>query len=148
MSNAERQDVVPRIQVGALPYRTDAEGHPEILLITSRETRRWVIPKGWPMKELRDDLAAAQEAFEEAGVMGEVGGSAVGAYLYLKRRRNRSDLCKVHVYPLEVYEEFDDWPERRQRERTWFSPDEAADRVDEPGLSEILRSFNRWIAPA
>src|SRR3954452_14129250 len=102
MSNAERQDVVPRIQVGALPYRTDAEGHPEILLITSRETRRWGIPKGWPMKELRDDLAAAQEAFEEAGVMGEVEASEVGTYLYLKLRRTRSDLFEVHVYPLDV----------------------------------------------
>jgi 8-oxo-dGTP pyrophosphatase MutT (NUDIX family) len=146
MSNAERQDVVPRIQVGALPYRIDAEGHPEILLITSRETRRWVIPKGWPMKELRDDLAAAQEAFEEAGVMGEVGDSEVGTYRYLKRRRTRSDLCEVHVYPLEVYEEFDSWPEGAQRQRTWFSPEEAADRVAEPGLSRILRTFKHWIA--
>jgi 8-oxo-dGTP pyrophosphatase MutT (NUDIX family) len=148
MSNAERQDAVPKVQVAALPYRTDAEGRPEILLITSRETRRWVIPKGWPMKDLRDDHAAAQEAFEEAGVMGEVGDSTLGTYLYLKRRRNRSDLCEVHVYPLEVYEEFDDWPERGQRERTWFSPEEAADRVDEPGLSEILRGFNRRMASA
>jgi 8-oxo-dGTP pyrophosphatase MutT (NUDIX family) len=148
MNNAQQQDVVPRTQVAALPYRIDAEGRPEILLITSRETRRWVIPKGWPMKELRDDLAAAQEAFEEAGVMGEVGDSEVGTYLYLKRRRTRSDLCEVHVYPLEVYEEFDSWPEGTQRQRTWFSPEEAADRVAEPGLSEILRTFEHRIASA
>lgn len=145
MSNAERQDAEPRIQVAALPYRTDAQGRPEILLITSRETRRWVIPKGWPMKDLRDHHAAAQEAFEEAGVLGEVGGSSVGAYLYFKRRRSRSDLCEVHVYPLEVFEECEHWPERGQRRRAWFSLEEAADRVDEPGLSEILRNFKHCV---
>jgi hypothetical protein len=99
------------------------------------------------MKDRPDHHAAAQEAFEEAGVKGPVRALAIGAYLYWKRRRNRSHLCEVNVYPLEVSEELDDWPERAQRQRTWFSREEAADRVDEPGLREILRSFTPQTAP-
>lgn len=143
MDTAQQQpELVLRAQVAALPYRTNLAGAPEILLVTSRETRRWVIPKGWPMKDRADHDAAAQEAFEEAGVTGRVGASAVGAYRYWKRRRTRSDLCVVNVYPLEVRAELEDWPERGERQRTWFSPAEAAGLVDEPGLREILRRFD------
>jgi 8-oxo-dGTP pyrophosphatase MutT (NUDIX family) len=142
MSSAQQQDIVLRTQVAALPYRTNEAGHPEILLVTSRETRRWVIPKGWPMKDRADHHAAAQEAFEEAGVTGQVAALAVGAYRYWKRRRNRADLCQVNVYPLEVREQLEDWPEQGERQRTWFTREEAADRVDEPELRQILRSFD------
>jgi 8-oxo-dGTP pyrophosphatase MutT (NUDIX family) len=140
--SAQQQNVILRAQIAALPYRIDRAGRPEILLITSRETRRWVIPKGWPMKDIEDHHAAAQEAFEEAGVTGRVGLLTVGAYFYWKRRRTRSDLCEVDVYQLEVSEELEDWPERSQRQRSWFSREEAADRVDEPGLREILKRFH------
>ncbi|MDB5470415.1 MAG: phosphohydrolase, MutT/nudix family protein, partial [Caulobacter sp.] len=96
-------------QVAALPYRL--AGAPEVLLITSRETRRWVIPKGWPMKDRTFSEAAAQEALEEAGVRGVTAEESIGAYRYLKQIKNgASILCEVAVYPLEVSEQLDAWP--------------------------------------
>jgi 8-oxo-dGTP pyrophosphatase MutT (NUDIX family) len=145
--NDETNRVVLRAQVAALPYRETSAGQYEVLLVTSRDTGRWVIPKGWPMKHRADHDAAAQEAFEEAGVTGQVTARPIGAYRYWKRRRSRSILCEVAVYPLEVSGELDAWPEKGQRQRSWFSPEEAAGRVDEPDLSELVRTFRRPAAP-
>ena len=73
-----------RVQYGALPYRLDDDGSVEVLLVTSRETKRWIIPKGWPIKGLKPSKAAAREAYEEAGVRGRIAGRAFGHYVYEK----------------------------------------------------------------
>jgi 8-oxo-dGTP pyrophosphatase MutT (NUDIX family) len=127
-------------QVAALCYRTSPRV--EVLLITSRETRRWVTPKGWPMKGKTDAEAAAQEAFEEAGVHGRIDDRPLGCFGYdktLKSGEARS--ITATLYALEVDQEFDDWPERRQRARIWFTPSEAAAAVREEGLSELIQAF-------
>lgn len=128
-------------QVAALSWRMGASG-PEILMITSRETRRWVIPKGGRMAGKTDAEAAAQEAFEEAGVRGAVGDASIGHFRYSKIVRN-GDLRSyvVAVYPLEVLVQLGDWPEAHQRERRWMSPAEAAAAVSEPDLTALIHAF-------
>ncbi len=129
------------VQYGALPWRGGPQGV-EILLITSRETGRWVIPKGWPMKGRRPWKAAAREAFEEAGAAGKPASEAIGAYEYLKRLKSGDDLpCVVTVYPLRVSNMRDKWPEKRQRTREWFGFRDAAEQVQEPELRELILAF-------
>lgn len=132
-------------QIAVLPYRTPGgagEASPMILLITSRETRRWIVPKGNPMKGLAPHEAAAVEAKEEAGVVGEVRPTALGSYRYLKRRGSGASVwAVVDVFPLAVTEELRTWDEQHERERRWFSPAEAADAVDEPDLAALIREF-------
>lgn len=130
-----------RHQFAALPWRTGTGGL-EILVITSRETRRWVIPKGWPMKALAAHQAAAQEAYEEAGVRGDIASAPLGMFRYLKRLKgDKTQLCAVDVFPLQVSEILDTWPERDEREREWVKPEEAARRVDEPELTALIEAF-------
>ena len=128
-------------QYAALPFQVTAAGL-RILLITSRETRRWVIPKGWPIRGLRPREVAAREAFEEAGLVGMiVGKRSLGSYHYSKRLMdNRERLCRVKVFLLAVDHQLDDWPEKAQREQRWVEPIRGAQMVDEGGLAEILRS--------
>lgn len=135
-------DREPRTQYAALPWRKDAGGDVSVLLITSRESRRWVIPKGWPMKDKEPGPCAAQEAFEEAGVVGPTRRKSLGVYHYDKRLRSgRLQHVRVMVYPLEVREERDIWPEMTQRDRNWTTPAEAAGLVDEPELKALLAKF-------
>jgi 8-oxo-dGTP pyrophosphatase MutT (NUDIX family) len=130
------------LQYAALPFRED-DGL-QILLITSRETRRWVLPKGWPMKGKKPHAAAAREALEEAGLVGKVDQSAIGEYNYVKRLKNGAPLeCLVEVFPLAVTGQRTHWREQGQRTAHWFSPDEAAERVDEPELRTLIRAFAR-----
>lgn len=130
-----------RQQYAALPWRQGKDGL-EILLITSRETRRWVIPKGWPMITLAAHDAAAQEAWEEAGVRGAVLDTPIGAFRYHKRMKSGPpQRCRVDVYPLAVEDESKDWPERRQRQRRWVPALEAARMVEEPGLRLLIDRF-------
>lgn len=129
-----------RAQVAALPVRKSAAGT-EVLLITSRETRRWIIPKGWPMKGRKDAQAAAQEALEEAGVRGKVHKRPIGAYTYQKRLTGSVEACRVMVYVLEVDKLLASWKEKDQRRREWFSPASAADKVSEPQLATIILSI-------
>lgn len=129
-------------QFGVLAYRKVEGGH-EILLITSRDTRRWVIPRGNPIAGLSPHRSAAREAFEEAGLIGTVGESAIGAYEYQKRRKDGSFTpAEVQVFPLEFVEQKQDWPERAEREWRWLSPAEAAAAVDEPGLKSLILDFD------
>lgn len=135
-----KMDLVQPIQFAAIPFRRDAEGL-RVLLVTSRETRRWVLPKGWPAKKLPPHESAAREALEEAGVIGTVSERAAGEYLYFKRMRDHFVLCSVMLYPLEVTGQLAAWKEKGQRELAWMSPDEAALLVDEPDLATILREL-------
>jgi 8-oxo-dGTP pyrophosphatase MutT (NUDIX family) len=129
-------------QFAALPWRRKASGDIEVLVITSRETRRWVLPKGWPMKDRTPAQAAAQEAYEEAGVMGETDPMALGDYGYGKRLRDGvvQDV-RVAVFAMEVFVEQMAWPERDQREKMWTSQDMAAMLVDEPELRDLILAF-------
>jgi 8-oxo-dGTP pyrophosphatase MutT (NUDIX family) len=132
-------------QYAALPWRDD--GGLEILLVTSRETRRWVIPKGWPMKGKQPHAAAAREALEEAGVTGRIAKRPIGAYSYIKRLKNGAPLqCSVDVFPLKVVNQRTRWPEQGERTAHWFTPDEAATAVDEPELQALIDAFAHLIA--
>ncbi len=115
----------------------------QILLVTSRESRRWVVPKGNFANSIAPHTAAAQEAEEEAGVRGAVCPTPLGSYRYRKRKGSGASLmADVEVFPLSVSEELADWKERNQRERRWFSLADAANAVDEPDLRDLIRSFN------
>jgi 8-oxo-dGTP pyrophosphatase MutT (NUDIX family) len=135
-------DREPRHQYAALPWRRGEDGALEVLLITSRETRRWVIPKGWPIKGLNSKKTAAREAFEEAGVLGAVGKKKLGDYHYDKRLRSgRVQEVRVTVYPLRVKAEATLWPEHGQRDKLWTSIEDAAPLVIEPELRDLIRAF-------
>ena len=128
----------PGRQFAALPF-SPWKGETMVMLVTSRETHRWVLPKGWPEKRLTGPELAAKEAFEEAGLVGEVAPDPVGSYSYLKRLPGGRTLsCHVDVFPLRVERLLDEWPERRQRERRWFTLAEAAMAVEEGGLVALL----------
>ena len=129
-------------QFAALPWRRRAAGGIEVLVITSRETRRWVLPKGWPMKDRTPSEAAAQEAYEEAGVLGETDPEPLGDYGYGKRLANGlvQDV-RVAVFTMEVFVEQMAWPEQAEREKLWTSPQQAAELVDEPELKDLILAF-------
>lgn len=132
----------PRQQFGALCFRIKKGGKVEVLLITSRDTGRWVIPKGWPMKDLTPAKCAAQEAFEEAGVEGHVAKESIGSYHYFKRMDDGYGArCFVEVFPLEVKKLRSKFPEKGQRVLTWMSGKDAAKNVDEPELKKIIERF-------
>ena len=128
-------------QFAALPFKVTPDGL-RVLLLTSRETRRWIIPKGWPIRGLKPREVAAREAFEEGGLVGKVVGKrAIGSYHYSKRLPDHQDkLCYVRVFLLSVDHQVDVWPEKEQREWHWVHPIKAAQMVDEGGLAEIIRS--------
>ena len=128
-------------QYAALPI-TEVEGRIRVLLVTSRETRRWVIPKGWAEESLAPSALAAKEAFEEAGAIGEVSLKPIGTFSYSKRLKDGSRLiCQVGVFQMMVVHLLEDWPERRERERKWFMPADAAKLVAEAGLADLLRTL-------
>jgi 8-oxo-dGTP pyrophosphatase MutT (NUDIX family) len=130
-----------RRQVAALPYRRTTDGAVEVLLITSRETKRYIVPKGWPMRRLNDPDAAAQEAREEAGVTGKIKRKSIGSYVYWKRLARSFDLLRVEVFPLEVIDQRAEWKEKCARECCWLPPGKAWLLIDEPGLADIVRKF-------
>lgn len=130
-----------RTQFGAICWRLHNKKH-QILLITSRNTRRWVIPKGWPMDGMTPAEAAAQEAWEEAGVTGKVSSRAAGVYSYMKPLDASKLPCLAMVFPLKVKTLHADWPEKSQREREWFSIKKAARMVSEPELQQIILRFD------
>jgi 8-oxo-dGTP pyrophosphatase MutT (NUDIX family) len=133
-------------QVAALCWRTGRRGL-EVLLITSLNSRRWILPKGWPEAELTGCDNAAREAFEEAGVTGRITASPVGRYLYLKERREGGGMpVSVEVFALCVTKQLDDWPEKGQRSMIWVPLDQAAAKVLEPGLQGVLKDFRKHYA--
>lgn len=131
-----------RLQVAALPWRRTKTGDVEVMLVTSRDTGRWVLPKGWP--EGREQLfdTAAREAGEEAGVGGAISHFEIGSYFYGKMLPSGMEMrCEVLVFPLEVDEMATAWPEKKERTRKWFSPTEAARLVKEEDLGELIARF-------
>jgi 8-oxo-dGTP pyrophosphatase MutT (NUDIX family) len=135
------------IQYAALPYRV-ARRRLEIMLITSRETRRWVVPKGWPMKGLKPHDAAAVEAAEEAGLVGTIDSLPIGSYNYVKRlKADNSIAVQVSVFPLRVQARVESWKEQGQREFRWFRYQKAASLVAEPSFRKLIRRFGKTHTP-
>lgn len=133
-------------QYAALPWRQNAIGL-EVMLISSRETQRWVIPKGWPVPGLSPAETAAREAFEEAGIGGQVGRRPLGTFHYDKRLEDgRIQRCKVTVFGLEQMIQHPDWPEQGQRKVLWLPVSRAADVVQEPGLRDIIRRLEHFVS--
>lgn len=131
----------PQGQSGALCWRMHRD-RPEVLLITSRDTGRWIIPKGWPVAGLSAAESAAREAWEEAGVEGRLDDSCLGSYDYAKTiGRDAALPCVVKVFPIRVGRLADSYPERGQRRRKWFGLKKAARKVQEPGLRALILAF-------
>ena len=137
-------------QVAALCWRITQKAAPvpEVLLITSLNSKRWILPKGWPEPELTLAETAAHEAFEEAGVIGKIGAAPVGHYHYLKEKKEGGGVpCRVEVFALAVTRQLDDWPEKNARKIIWLPAEQAAARVSEPGLRQVLRDFHKHRSP-
>lgn len=133
-----------RQQYAALCFRYGGSGEEiEILLITSRTSGRWIIPRGWPMKRRKPHQAAAIEAWEEAGVRGRVRKEPVGRYTYLKMLDNGDVVpCVVDVFQIEVTRVEARFKERGERLLDWVRPDEAARRVRDIELKSLLVDFH------
>jgi len=140
LQDATKSDV--RTQFAALCYRVK-DGKVQILLITSRQSGRWIIPKGWPMDGKTPADAALAEAWEEAGVKGKVTGRSLGLFSYHKDVDSNGEMpCVAMVYPVKVKSVAAKYPEKDQRTRKWFSPKKAALKVSEPELAHILKVFD------
>lgn len=140
VSNPDDREGLPT-QCGAVCWRKH-RGSVEVLLITSRDTGRWVIPKGWPMDGLTLGGAAAREAWEEAGVRGALDEGEIGAFCYDKVLKPGKALhCRVNVFGLRVAELSDKFPERKMRRRKWFDHAKAARKVAEPELRGLLMAL-------
>ena len=145
-SKARKAGRVP-LQYGALCWRKSKKKGLRILLVTSRRSKRWVCPKGWPIKGLSPSEAAAREAWEEAGVRGKVSPVSIGFYTYDKWVDRRLDVAlNVQVFPLEVTELTRRYPERDMRKTKWMKPRKAAKRVREAELARMIRRFARQMS--
>ncbi len=129
-----------RTQLAALCYR-ESGAEPEVLLVTSRNTKRLIIPKGWPMAKLSERKTAKLEAYEEAGIVGKVAKEPIGEFSSSKGMGNGFKVrTNIVVYPLKVEEQFEEYPEIGQRELLWMPLEEAAERCEEDGLRGLLKS--------
>ena len=127
-------------QCAALPFKEE-DGETLVMLITSRETGRWILPKGWVEKRLTEAELAAKEAFEEAGIIGHISDVPISCYRYTKRLEFETRECRVNVYPLRVTKLLDSWKEAHQRRREWFTLPQAALQVDDGELVTVLLSL-------
>lgn len=132
-----------RQQIAAMPLRWKKD-RVEVLMVTSRESGRWIVPKGWTMKGIKPWAAAAIEALEEAGVKGHIAREAIGHYHYDKRLGDDTHVpCRVQVFPMIVEKMKSSWKEEDQRKRRWFKAKDAAKLVDEPELASLLLMLDK-----
>lgn len=140
LQSASKSDV--RTQFAALCYRV-VDGKTQVLLITSRGSGRWIIPRGWPMDSKTPCEAALTEAWEEAGVTGKAYEISLGLYSYSRDIGEEKRVpCVAMVYPVKVKSLARKFPEAGQRKRKWMSPKKAAQAVQEPELAHILKGFD------
>jgi 8-oxo-dGTP pyrophosphatase MutT (NUDIX family) len=134
-------------QYGALPFWITEKQEIRVLLVTTRGRRNWIIPKGWPIRNLTPAATAAQEAYEEAGVLGSVvGDEPFGCYRYEKPRNARKvAIYEVSVFLFAVERQLRKWPERSERETRWFEPAEASTLLAPVGLANIVRTATRQL---
>ena len=135
------------LQSAAIPYRYDADGELEILLVTSRKKRRWVLPKGNVRPGMGAHSSAAKEAFEEGGVIGRTEADPVANYTRKKRNAPEDELLNVTVHPMAVITEAPVWPEMRQRERRWATIPDALSLVGEKRVRNAIEAFDRAFSP-
>lgn len=135
-------------QVAALPVLRAPDGTSWLVgLVTTRESRRWIIPKGWPESGLAAHVAAANEAREEAGLLGHIDERSIGHYSYRKRLHLlASVVCVVDVYLLHVTERLESWPEKAERSVAFVTLAEATRRVDKPELSDLFQRLPELLA--
>ena len=139
-----------RVQYGALPYRLTHDAALEILLVTTRQSKRWIIPKGWPIKGLRPAKSAAREAYEEAGVRGRVGAKSIGFFAYGKSLDGNGIQvnCEVRVFPLLVKRQSETWPDIEQRVVQWVAPEKALMLIKDPELKALVAAFVKRVVVA
>ncbi len=129
-------------QFGALPFKWDRDGSLKVMIVTTRRRKRWMIPKGWPIRGLKPSAAAAREALEEAGLVGQIAKRPLGSFTYEKRLDpDSSVVCTVKVFAFKVRQQRKTWPEKKERQARWFSVAEAAGAVDEPELTALIERF-------
>ncbi|GAB6054487.1 NUDIX hydrolase [Magnetospira thiophila] len=128
-------------QSAVVPFRKGQNGA-EVLLVTSRDTGRWVLPKGNIKNGMSPALSAAEEAFEEAGVLGKVHSPSVGTYKYVKQDVGGGTPCLVKVFLMTVEQIKSNWPEKSQRRRKWVSASKAARLVNERKLGLLIRKVS------
>jgi len=128
----------PIRQVAAVPFRLNEDGKPEVMLVTSRGTQRFIIPKGWPMKGKSKPKVAAIEARQEAGVTGKVLDDPIGSYSYWKRLADCFVPVEVTVYVVSVKDVAAKWDEESERRRAWLGIGDAVTLIDEPELAAII----------
>jgi 8-oxo-dGTP pyrophosphatase MutT (NUDIX family) len=137
---AKKKTPARRVQYAALPVRKKGKSRTEVLLVTTRETRRWIIPKGWPVKGKRPHKSAAQEAMEEAGVAGRISRRPVGTFAYRKRLKDgKVVVCEVKVFMLKVKRQEASWLEKGERKLKWLPSAKAAKAVGDRVLGTIIR---------
>ena len=139
------------MQYGALPYRFTQMAALEILVVTTRQSRRWIVPKGWPIKRLTPSKSAAREAFEEAGVRGKIGAKPIGSFRYKKapEETGAEADCEVEVFPLLVKGQSATWPKSEQRVVQWgVDPEKAISLIRERELKSIVAKFAKRAAAA
>ena len=134
-----------QVQIAALCYRKTQQGEVEFLLVTSRETKRWILPKGWVMKNKSGLQAAIREAWEEAGVADVIETKEpIGFYLYQKILKSGITYkIRTSVYPLLVKKIERKYPEAHQRERKWCSLGEAVELIGEPDLARLISNISK-----
>lgn len=142
MSKMTTADSTTLCQYGALPFSITEAGEIRVLLVTTRGRRDWIIPKGWPIRDLTAAATAARKAYEEAGLIGSVvSDEPFGCFQYEKQRNSRRvTICEVSVFLFAVERQLRKWPEKSERTTRWFTPEEASTLVASAGLADILRT--------
>ena len=135
------------MQSAAIPFRATPAGHIEVLLVTSRRNRRWIIPKGKVARGMLPHRSAAKEALEEAGVVGVIENVPVAEYVQTKLALDgKLEAIRVRAFPLAVTSELQRWREDHQRERRWLPLNEAIRCVDDPAIRTVLKRFAKRAA--
>jgi len=142
MTSRKKKAPAKRVQYAALPYRRKGKSQTEVLLVTSRETGRWIIPKGWPLKGKSPHKSAAREARDEAGVVGRINRRSIGSFVYQKRLKGgKVVVCEVQVFVLKVKRQEVSWLEKGERKLKWMPRSKAAKTVGDSVLGTIIRAL-------
>ncbi len=140
LPNGEKTAV--RTQFGALCYRFKGQDL-RVLLVTSRKSGLWILPKGWPLDGATPAQTALREAEEEAGAIGKVTGGSIGLYSDVKTLTSNQQVpCVIAIYPIKVKKLLRSYREKSQRKRKWFSLKRAASTVDNPELRQFLKDLD------
>jgi 8-oxo-dGTP pyrophosphatase MutT (NUDIX family) len=127
-------------QSGVIPFRGSLK-QLEILLITSRNNKRWIIPKGLIEPGLSPEDSTLQEAYEEAGIRGQIVGALLGEYQY----RKWGGVCNVSVFAMKVTEILESWPESSIRSRQWYKLEDSLAKIREKELKNLIKKLPAYL---